>query len=385
MTVAVPHTCPARRSPLMEDLLQQYLEPRSTLLLLGVVAVSLVALSKFADLVVDFAVVLSERSGVPKVVIGATVVSLGTTAPEVAVSVLAAFQGNPGLAMGNAVGSIICDTGLILGVACLIRPLTIPWEIANRQGWIQLAAGVLLVVLSLPWSNPLSAFETGFLGQFPQWAGIFFLVLLAIYLWASIAWSRSATAASGSSSTGAPDDTPVTTTTELIDATSDHDEEPTGGNAAIIVKLILSIIGVLISANILIPAVSILARRVHIPESILAATLVAFGTSLPELVTAVNAARRGHGDLAIGNIIGADILNALFVAGAAAAVTRGGLEVAESFYQVTFPAMLFVLVVFRVGIYACRTELTRRFGFVLLAAYLIYLGVSFAAGVSPGH
>lgn len=367
----------------MEDIIQQYLEPRSALVLLGVVAVALVALSKFADLVVDYAVVLSERSGVPKVVIGATVVSLGTTAPEVAVSVLAAFQGNPGLAMGNAVGSIICDTGLILGVACLIRPLSIPWDIANRQGWIQLAAGVLLVVLSVPWLTPLSAFEAGYVGQFPRWAGFLFLVLLAAYLYASVAWSRSATKAASAEELAAE---AGAATTEIVDATTDHDDdESTGASASIIVKLVLSIIGVLISANILIPAVTILARRVNIPESVLAATLVAFGTSLPELVTAVNAARRGHGDLAVGNIIGADILNALFVAGAAAAVTAGGLEVAESFYKVTFPAMIFVLVVFRVGIYACRTELSRRFGIVLLSAYLIYLGVSVAAGVAPGH
>jgi cation:H+ antiporter len=366
----------------MDELLQQFLEPRSALVLLGVVAVSLVALSKFADLVVDYAVVLSERSGVPKVVIGATVVSLGTTAPEVAVSVLAAFQGEPGLAMGNAVGSIICDTGLILGVACLIRPLAIPWSIANRQGWIQLASGILLVALSLPWPDPLSALEDGFIGQFPRWAGILSLVLLAVYLWASVAWSRSPTTIASAEELAAETGTSAT---EVVDATGHHEDEPTGASTAIIVKLVLSIIGVLISANILIPAVTILARRVNIPESILAATLVAFGTSLPELVTAVNAARRGHGDLAVGNIIGADILNALFVAGAAAAVTRGGLEVAESFYRVTFPAMIFVLVVFRIGIYACRTELSRRFGFVLLTAYLIYLGVSAATGVAPGH
>ena len=169
----------------MEELLQEILEPRSTIALLGVIAVSLIALGKFADLVVDYAVVLSERSGIPKVVIGATVVSLGTTAPEVAVSVLAAFKGNPGLAMGNAVGSIICDTGLILGVACLIRPLTIPWDIASRQGWVQLASGVLLVLLSIPWDAPLSPYTDGAEGNFPQWAGFLFLGLLAVYMWIS--------------------------------------------------------------------------------------------------------------------------------------------------------------------------------------------------------
>ncbi len=355
----------------MEELLQEILEPRSTIALLGVIAVSLIALGKFADLVVDYAVVLSERSGIPKVVIGATVVSLGTTAPEVAVSVLAAFKGNPGLAMGNAVGSIICDTGLILGVACLIRPLTIPWDIASRQGWVQLASGVLLVLLSIPWDAPLSPYTDGAEGNFPQWAGFLFLGLLAVYMWISVKWSM------GSAADG-----------DGAAPTSEHedlDEEASAPAAVLIVKIVLALAGVILSANILIPAVTIVARRLNVPESIIAATLVAFGTSLPELVTAVQAARKGHGDLAVGNIIGADILNALFVAGAAAAVTPAGLQVANSFFWPAFPAMLFVLIVFRIGIYVCRTQLTRNFGFVLLAAYFAYLGVSIAVGVDPGH
>lgn len=357
----------------MEELLQEFLEPRSTITLLGVIAVSLLALGKFADLVVDYAVILSERSGIPKVVIGATVVSLGTTAPEVAVSVLAAFKGNPGLAMGNAVGSIICDTGLILGVACLIRPLTIPWDIASRQGWVQLASGVLLVLLSIPWAAPLSPYTDGAEGNFPQWAGFLFLTLLAIYLWVSVKWSMT-------SGTPGLDEEEHDILTDSVDGDSEH-----ASAAVLVVKIILALAGVILSANILIPAVTIVAERLNVPESIISATLVAFGTSLPELVTAVQAARKGHGDLAVGNIIGADILNALFVAGAAAAITRTGLVVASTFFWPAFPAMLFVLIVFRIGIYVCRTELTRKFGFVLLAAYFAYIGVSIAVGVDPGH
>ncbi|MGZ0171828.1 MAG: calcium/sodium antiporter [Planctomycetales bacterium] len=350
----------------MEDFLQEFLKPQSTLALLGVIAVSLVALGKFADMVVDYAVVLSERSGIPKVVIGATVVSLGTTAPEVAVSVLAALNGEPGLSMGNAVGSIICDTGLILGVACLIRPLTIPWDIANRQGWVQLACGFLIVLLSIPWDAPLSPYTAGAEGNFPQWAGFLCLALLAVYLWVSVKWSISSVA-------------------EAKDGNGGDDHGTAASAAVLIVKIVLALAGVVVSASILIPAVTIIAARIGIPEDIIAATLVAFGTSLPELITAVQAARKGHGDLAIGNIIGADILNALFVAGAAAAVTPAGLTVAQSFFKVSFPAMLFVLVVFRIGIYVCGTQLTRKFGIVLLVAYFAYLGVSIAVGVNPEH
>ena len=130
---------------------------------------------------------------------------------------------------------------------------------------------------------------------------------------------------------------------------------------------------VVISAHVVIPGVTEAALRVSVPESVIAATLVAFGTSLPELVTAITAARRGQGELAVGNVIGADILNVLFVAGTAAAVTPAGLHAGGNFFTVLFPAMLFILVVFRVGVFASRDVLKRGFGYVLLAAYCIYI------------
>ena len=122
--------------------------------LLGLILVgSLLVLGKAADWLVNEAVVLSECLRIPKVVIGATIVSLGTTMPEAAVSVFAAFQGRPGLALGNAVGSIICDTGLILGLACIVAPLRLDRKIVNRQGWIQLTAALALVAGSVPWRS----------------------------------------------------------------------------------------------------------------------------------------------------------------------------------------------------------------------------------------
>jgi cation:H+ antiporter len=105
---------------------------------------------------------------------------------------------------------------------------------------------------------------------------------------------------------------------------------------------------------------------------------VAFGTSLPELVTSVTAARKGHGELAVGNIVGADILNVLFVSGAAAAVTPAGLNAGPQFFRVVFPMMLFMLTVFRVGIFISGSHMRRPFGWVLLIAYVVYLVVGYA-------
>ncbi|MBI3666805.1 MAG: sodium:calcium antiporter, partial [Acidobacteria bacterium] len=263
------------------------------------ILVSLTALAKAADWLVDEAVALSERSGLPKSIIGATIVSLGTTTPEVAVSVLAAIKGSPGLALGNAVGSIICDTGLILGLISIMAPLRLDRRIVNRQGWVQIGAALALVAASFPWRWPESFLSAG--GNLSQAAGFVFLLALAAYLWVSARWVQQDWVQEDA----------------LLEV---HERDVAAAIPLIIAKLIVGLALVVLSAQVLIPAVIEAADRLHVPESVIAATVVAFGTSLPELVTALAAARRGHGELAVGTIIGADILNVLFVAGAAAAV-----------------------------------------------------------------
>ena len=134
---------------------------------------------------------------------------------------------------------------------------------------------------------------------------------------------------------------------------------------------------IVISSRILIPAVTETAVRLHVPDSIIAATVVAFGTSLPELITCLTAVTKGHGELAIGNIIGADILNILFVAGSASAVTLGGLSAPPHFFQILFPAMLIILITFRIGITFSKDKLSRPFGFILLGNYATFTIMSY--------
>ncbi len=318
------------------------------------IAVMLYLLGKGADVLIDEAVTLSNRWGVPKVLVGATIVSLGTTTPEAAVSVLAAVQGRAELALGNAVGSIICDTGLILGLAALIAPLPLDRTIVNRQGWIQLGAGILLVIACLPFGSLPTLFTGG--GQLPQWIGVIFLVFLVVYLWLSVAWARSG---------------------DISDDAEDGYAGDDANSLIVLLKLLGGIVVVVGASTILIPSVREAALRLHIPPGVIAATLVAFGTSLPELVTAVTAARRGHGELAVGNVIGADILNSLFVAGAAAAVTPDGLPASPFFFRFLFPAMLIILMVFRVGIFMSGPTLKRPFGFVLLGVYVAVTVLSY--------
>ena len=340
----------------MEQTLNALYAAQPLPLLFLVIAVLFVVLAKGADMLVDEAVCLSVKWGVSKGVIGATVVSHGTTLPEAAVSVLAAIQGRPGLALGNAVGSIICDTGLILGLATLISPPRIDRAIVDIQGRTQLGAAILLVGCCLPLGSLSTVFARG--GHLPQVTGIGFLLLLVAYIWLSIQWARK-------------------DGTVKISSESKVDETAAAALAAF-VRLVLGIAFVVVSSHLLIPAVQEVALRLGVPETTVAATLVAFGTSLPELVTAVTASVKGHGELAVGNVVGADILNVLFVAGAAASATPGGLSTSPHFFKVLFPAMLGVLIAFRIGVVVSKERLSRVFGVVLLVVYILVTLVSYA-------
>ncbi len=343
----------------MEQWITEIINGLPSLALFAIIAVTLYTLGKGADWLVDEAVILSTRWGLGKAVIGATIVSIGTTTPEAAVSVLSALQGEPGLALGNAVGSIICDTGLILGLASLIAPLPLNRQLASRLSNVQVGAGILLVLGCFPWTSPAKVFTQG--GTLLQPIGWVFVALLGLYIYQSIRWASA------------------------LGANPENDEEEveaegTGGFGTLL-KLIGAIAIVVLSAQILIPTVIEIADRIKVPEHIISATLVAFGTSLPELVTAITAVRRGHGELAVGNIIGADILNVLFVAGVSASATQGGLQADGQFFQFLFPAMVFILIVFRCGIFVSGDQLKRPFGVVLVATWLLVTILSYVLSI----
>ena len=339
----------------MENLLHQLMEAQSLPLLFAIIAIFIYTLAWGASKLVEEAVTLSLRCGIPKILIGATIISIGTTLPEASVSVFAAITGNPELALGNAVGSIICDTGLILGLATVLSPPPLNKKIVNRQGWIQLGAGILLVLACIPYRNLNKTFLEG--GSLPQYIGFVFLFLLIIYLW----WTLKC----------------VKTDNEETTANEENGNRGSSSTTYTLFKVFFSIVTIVISSRILIPAVTETAVRLHVPDSIIAATVVAFGTSLPELITCLTAVTKGHGELAIGNIIGADILNILFVAGSASAVTMGGLSAPPHFFQILFPAMLIILITFRIGITFSKDKLSRPFGFILLGIYATFTIMSY--------
>jgi len=322
--------------------------PDRQLWLLVVAAIALLVYG--ADRAVSGAVRLATAVGMPRAIIGATVVSLGTTAPETTVSVTAAFAGSSGLALGNGIGSIICNAALIFGLCTLIKPPPKDLFLLRRHGRIQLVAGAsLAVVLAV-----LALARGGIAGVvFPRTAGVVFVGLLVAYLIASARWARQH---------------PEILVQKL------NDRPPLAHRARLAVgNFLLLAVGlalVIVAAKVVILVVSELCLRYHVPPNVLAVTLVAFGTSLPELVTGLVATAKGHPELLVGNILGANILNCWFVIGASAVASP--LPVSPEFYWVHVPIMMAVLLLMGSFMLGRAAAFRRWQGGALLAVFVGY-------------
>ncbi|HXK61584.1 MAG TPA: sodium:calcium antiporter [Acidobacteriota bacterium] len=341
--------------------------PLSSWILILVLIASIFFLVKAADLLVEGASGLAYRLGIPQVIVGATVISLGTTTPECAVSVMAAWSGNSGLALGNAVGSVIADTGLIFGLGCLIKHLTADRFVLNRQGWIQVSVAVLLALLC--YGTWIMNGEYAALGR-P--VGLLLLLLLAGYLCVSVRWARNhpqgmrgvVPEAMAGKAPGLPD------TKEVA-----RRERPIWLLARILSGLII----VIFASHILILAVSELVLRWGVPQVVVASTIVALGTSTPELVIGLASVFKGHDEILVGNVIGADILNILFVTGASAVASPLFMfdqqaQVPAIFLILHLPVMLLILGIFRLCIFDAskRGRFSRWMGIPLLTVYVVY-------------
>ncbi|MHC4986477.1 MAG: sodium:calcium antiporter, partial [Planctomycetota bacterium] len=285
-------------------------------MLLGGGMVSLVV---GADRAINAAVKLAKALGMSTIIIGATVVSLGTTAPEACVSVMAAVRGNPGLAMGNSVGSIICNLALIFGLCCAVKGLPLDRYVLLRHGRLHLAAGLLLAGIV----GALALRDGGIDAVvLPRWVGVVFLGLLAAYMLISLFWAR-----------------------KHPEMVAQAESPAAVGAGAAILGLVVLAVGialVVLGADVMIGSVLELCTRYGVPDHVLAVTVVALGTSLPELATGLASVIKGHPELLVGNVLGANILNVLFVIGAAATATP--LEVPPDFFYLHLPVMLGAMV-----------------------------------------
>ncbi len=326
---------------------------KHVVIVLLTLAASLFVLSKSASLLVDKAVLLSEKWGLSAVVIGATVVSLGTTLPELSVSIIAAFRGNVSFALGNAVGSVITNSTLILGMAALFGYIAV----GRREGQkLKLLIGVALLMMAMP----VVALAVGGTAMIPRFGGIVLVGLVPVYMVFLVMQEKK----------------------NPLPEEGDLQVPSLRTSAAVLVGLIvLAALAVALSAAVLVATAEVLARRVGIPDAVIASTLVAFGTSVPELSTAIAAARGGHGALALGNVLGANILNILLVVGLAVSLSPEVAVVSEEALKVHFPALAAVLFVLGVFAYNQRIHrLSKKEGMLLVGVYILFLFVNFFLG-----
>ena len=301
-------------------------------------------ITKGANWFVGSAVSIAEATGVPKIVIGATIVSVATTFPEFCVSFIASLMNHPETAVGNSIGSAVCNIGLILGTSVLIRPMVVQKKAALRQGAFMLAAGISAILLA-------------FNGQLSQLDGLVLLVGLVCYIWYSLRNS------------GRKRDSAVNTGSKRI-----AEERFSWQKSSAIQRFCIGGIGVGLGSVLLVQNAAVIARWLGVPELIIALTLVSVGTSLPEYLTSLTAIAKGHGDLGVGNVIGANVLDMFWVLGASSLVRS--LSIQRQTQVLDFPFML-LLMGLCVLFSTTGRKIYRWEGAILFGFYCLYLLLMF--------
>jgi cation:H+ antiporter len=308
----------------------------------GVLVVCFAILTKCADWFVDGAVGIAEHFDVPKMLIGIVLVSLSTTAPELAVSINSAIQGFPEIALGNAIGSVIVDDTVAIGLAALVAtsPILVDRHLLKTTGIFLVVAD--LVLYAMAWNGTLGRIEGG--------------ILLILFVGYTVYTYRTRWRAGEEADFE-----------ELADI-----EEAIAGKTlkTLVFWFVVGLVGVLVASHGIVEAGTVIATAFGISEAVIGLTLFAIGTSLPEIATGITAARRGHGEIVVGNILGADVLNVCWIAGASAVVNP--LVVTSEFIHFSIPTMLFVVILMLV-LMRTRHQLSKTEGVVLLVVYAIYL------------
>ena len=309
--------------------------------------VGLLCLIKGGDWFVDGATGIARRFHVPELLIGATVVSIGTTLPEVMVSTTSALTGHGEIAYGNAIGSVICNSALIAAIPIVAKPGKVdPKSLRTPVLFFFVAAAFYAGV----------AYTTGY---FSRPVGLVLLAMFVAYIVCNILAMKNAPAPA-------------------------EDEEPEE-NSSLAKELGLLAVGavlIAVGANLLVDNGTLIAQALGVPESVIALTFVALGTSLPELVTAITSLVKGCSDLSLGNIVGANVFNLVLVSGASVTIAPFTIPQSSTLFGINsslvldLPVMLAVMVLMCVPALA-RGKLSRVQGVLLLCIYAAFCAIQF--------
>lgn len=308
--------------------------------------VGLLFLIKGGDWFVDGASALARRFHLPELLIGATVVSIGTTLPEVMVSTMSALSGHGEIAYGNAIGSVICNAALIAAITIAVRPGKVdPKTLKTPVAFFFAAAAIYCVAAYV-------------LGRFTRPMGFLMLAMFVAYMVVNVLQMKNAPAEP---------------------APSEEEE------MSLVKTLVLLVIGAVLiafGANLLVDNGTLIAQALGVPESVIALTFVALGTSLPELVTAVTSLIKGHSDLSLGNVVGANVFNLVLVSGVSVTLAPFSIPQSATLFGMNsslvleLPVMLLVMLILTLPA-LLKGRLSRPQGIVLLAIYAAFCVVQF--------
>ena len=326
-----------------------------------------VLLIKGGDWFVDGATGIARRFHLPEILIGATVVSIGTTLPEVMVSAGAAAAGTGSIAYGNAIGSIICNTSLIAALTIAIKPGAAARKSLKLPVIFFFGAAAFYCLISYVF------------GTFNRWTGIVLLATFVVYMFLTVLRMKK---------TGADLETVQheeihgnIKTEEQLEAESGEDHvvetKESGKKDPLIKDIFLLVVGAVLiafGARLLVDNATIIAQNLGVSETVIGLTIVALGTSLPELITAITSLIKGHGSLSLGNIIGANLFNLVLVSGTAITINpfdvpaSGYINGINSAFIIDIPVMLLVMAILTIPT-LIKQKLSRWQGFALLAIY----------------
>lgn len=271
--------------------------------------IGFIMLSKGADWFVDGAAGLAEKLRIPTLVIGLTIVSFGTTAPELSTSIISALQGNVGVAVGNALGSNLCNILLILGLSAVLAPVPAKKESRTLAIPVLLIASVLVILFG------------SLNDQIDRWEGIFLLVFMIAYTTFLIVNAFKNRPTEEDLPLETPEFTPELDEEENLKGFDGWRQKMKKYTWFLVVSTLVGLVVVVGGAMLAVEGATTIAEALQINQKIIGLTVVAIGTSLPELITSTTAARKGETDIAIGNIVGACTINLLLVLGASSTIT----------------------------------------------------------------
>lgn len=305
--------------------------------------IGLLLITKGADIFIDCTVKIGKKTGISELILGATIVSFATTLPELTVSVFASIDNHTTMSLGNAVGSIICNTGLILGLVAFISPFKVDKNMFFSKSIILLIAVLTLMIL-------------GTNGSISQRDGLLLIVLFFIYMYSNI---RSV---SGKNR--------VSRNTDMEADFCNNVKSNKHENLKIAASFIMGLIMMVIGSKLLVDNGVKLASFIGIPQGVISLTVIALGTSLPELVSSLTAIRKKHHGISVGNILGANILNIVSVIGISSLIND--LPILSQNVRVDF-AFVIILLLTLILPTIKTSKIYKLQGLALLSTYIIYI------------